>query len=211
MFFRHLRDNSVAYVALLVALGGTSYAAVEVANGSITTKKLDKGAVTAPKIRAKAVTDDKIKDGAVTGAKVRDRSLSGADLPVGLVPADGYMVESMAFSSDPVAAPDSLGALSLPITLPRAGTAHVRAFVAQAVLTCSSGSGTAGLYADGTPLPGTGLAMPGPGSDRPMQLVGSIALSAGAHVVTVGVDCSSGTVQSIVGNNPTWTVMLAAE
>jgi hypothetical protein len=37
----HLRTNAVAYVALFVALGGTSYAAVSVSNHSITPVKLN--------------------------------------------------------------------------------------------------------------------------------------------------------------------------
>ena len=37
----HLRRNTVAYIALFVALGGTSYAAVEISNRSITPVKLN--------------------------------------------------------------------------------------------------------------------------------------------------------------------------
>ena len=38
----HIRHNTVAYLALFVALGGTSFAAVEIANHSITPVKLNR-------------------------------------------------------------------------------------------------------------------------------------------------------------------------
>ena len=37
---RHIRANAVAYLALFVALGGTSVAAVDLANHSVTPDKL---------------------------------------------------------------------------------------------------------------------------------------------------------------------------
>src|SRR5262245_19358780 len=60
----------VACVALLVALGGTSYAAVQLPRNSVGTKQLRKGAVATAKIRRSAVTTSKIKDGQVKGADV---------------------------------------------------------------------------------------------------------------------------------------------
>jgi len=38
---KHVRSNVVAYLALFVALGGTSYAAVSIPNHSVTPSKLD--------------------------------------------------------------------------------------------------------------------------------------------------------------------------
>jgi hypothetical protein len=68
----------VACVALLVALGGTSVAAVDqLARNSVGPAQLQFGAVTGPKIRANAVTS----------AKVRNRSLLRADFAPGQLPA----------------------------------------------------------------------------------------------------------------------------
>lgn len=58
----------VAVVALVVALGGTSYAAFKVGtkdikNGAVTAKKIKNGAVTTNKLAGKAVTGDKINLG----------------------------------------------------------------------------------------------------------------------------------------------------
>jgi hypothetical protein len=52
---RFLRQNVIALLALFVALGGTSYAAVELPANSVGTKQLKNGAVTAEKIKKAAV------------------------------------------------------------------------------------------------------------------------------------------------------------
>jgi hypothetical protein len=69
-FLRFLRGNTLALLALFVALGGTTYAATALPNNSVGTKQLKKNAVTNPKI----------KNAAVTGAKVADNSIKGADV-----------------------------------------------------------------------------------------------------------------------------------
>jgi hypothetical protein len=60
----HLRRNAVAYLALFVALGGTSaYAANELLpKGSVGAKQIRKAAVSAKKLKANAVTTDKVAD-----------------------------------------------------------------------------------------------------------------------------------------------------
>jgi hypothetical protein len=68
----------VACIALLVALGGTSVAAVsQLGRNSVGPNQLQFGAVTNPKIR----------NNAVTSAKVRNRSLLRADFAPGQLPA----------------------------------------------------------------------------------------------------------------------------
>jgi len=67
----------VACVALIVALGGTSVAAVNaLAPSSVGPVQLKAGAVTNPKLR----------NNAVTGAKVHNRSLTAADFVAGSLP-----------------------------------------------------------------------------------------------------------------------------
>jgi hypothetical protein len=60
----------VSIVALIVALGGSAYAASKIGTGQI-----KNNAVTAAKIRARAITTAKLRNGAVTGAKVRESTL----------------------------------------------------------------------------------------------------------------------------------------
>lgn len=79
-FLRFLRGNTIALLALFIALGGTTYAATALPKNSVGAKQLKKNAVTAPKIKAGAVTNVKLGKNAVTGAKVKDDSLTGADI-----------------------------------------------------------------------------------------------------------------------------------
>jgi hypothetical protein len=71
----------VASIALLVALGGTSVAAVvSVPNNSVGTSKIKNSAVTAPKIASNAVTSAKIAGNAVNSAKIANGAIQPADL-----------------------------------------------------------------------------------------------------------------------------------
>ena len=63
----HLKHNVVAYLALFVALGGTSYAAVNLPAGSVGTKQLRNG----------AVTNRKLAKGSVGAADVDRKSIAG--------------------------------------------------------------------------------------------------------------------------------------
>ncbi len=57
--------NVMATVAVFIALGGASYAAIKVPKNSVGTKQLKNGAVTA----------DKVKNGAITGQKIASQTL----------------------------------------------------------------------------------------------------------------------------------------
>jgi hypothetical protein len=72
---RHIGANIVGYVALFAALGGTSYAAVRLAPGSVTTQALQNGAVTSAKLAR----------GSVGADQVRKRSLTAQDFKSGAV------------------------------------------------------------------------------------------------------------------------------
>ena len=63
----HLKHNVVAYLALFVALGGTSYAAVNLPAGSVGTKQLRNG----------AVTNKKLAKGSVGAADLDPKSIAG--------------------------------------------------------------------------------------------------------------------------------------
>lgn len=66
----------VAIVALIVALGGTSYAAINLPKNSVGTRQL----------KNKAVTAKKLRKNAVNSAKVKDRSLLAKDFKKGQLP-----------------------------------------------------------------------------------------------------------------------------
>jgi hypothetical protein len=63
----HLRANAIAYLALFVALGGTSYAAISIPRNSVGTRQLRNG----------AVTGRKLGKGSVTPATLDGRSIAG--------------------------------------------------------------------------------------------------------------------------------------
>jgi hypothetical protein len=64
----HLRGNAVAYLALFTALGGSSYAAVTLAPGSVNSRALAKGAVTHSKLAAHSVGAANFTPGALQSA-----------------------------------------------------------------------------------------------------------------------------------------------
>jgi hypothetical protein len=88
--WRYLRRHHVALLALFVALGGTSYAAVKLPRNSVGTQQLKNGGVRAADVGSTAITTPKLKNGAVTGAKVAGDSLTGVNVlesSLGPVPA----------------------------------------------------------------------------------------------------------------------------
>lgn len=56
----HFRSNAIAYLALFVALGGTSYAAISIPHNSVGTRQLRNGAVTASKLAKGSITPTKL-------------------------------------------------------------------------------------------------------------------------------------------------------
>ena len=76
----------IAVVALFVALGGVSYAALKAPKNSVRTKSIKNGAVTSKKIKNGAVTAGKLAPGAITPT-----SVNGV-LPVGFAHEDVNLV-----------------------------------------------------------------------------------------------------------------------
>jgi hypothetical protein len=82
----HLQSNIVGYLALFVALGGTSYAAVSLPNNSVGTKQLRNGAVTASKVKAHSLTRTDFRRGQIPAGP---RGLQGTTGSTGLQGAQG--------------------------------------------------------------------------------------------------------------------------
>lgn len=90
-FGRFLRQNTIAMLALFIALTGTTFAAAnalpknsvgtkQLKNNAVTAPKIKNGSVTGAKIAKNAVTGVKIAGNAVTGVKIGDNSVTGADI-----------------------------------------------------------------------------------------------------------------------------------
>jgi hypothetical protein len=68
---RHLRSNTVGYLALFVALGGTSYAASQLPKNSVGSRQIKANAVTSPKVKNGSLSSkdfSKSAKAALTGA-----------------------------------------------------------------------------------------------------------------------------------------------
>jgi hypothetical protein len=76
MLRKHLSPAMfVAFAALVIALGGTSYAVVRLPRNSVGSAQLKANAVTTAKLKAGAVTGAKIAPDTLTGAHVNEASL----------------------------------------------------------------------------------------------------------------------------------------
>jgi hypothetical protein len=120
--------NVMATVAVFIALGGVSYAAVKLPKNSVGSKQLKKNAVTSAKLKDGAVTAGKVADGAIGGAKigdggvtaskVADGSLTGAEIADGSLTgakvADGSLTGKQVDASTLGVVPVAERANSLP-------------------------------------------------------------------------------------------------
>lgn len=88
----HLRRNLIAYVALFVALGGTSYAAVSLPRNSVGTAQVKKSAVTSAKVKNGSLVAKDFKAGQLPrGAQglKGDTGATGVQGPAGVDGATG--------------------------------------------------------------------------------------------------------------------------
>lgn len=114
----------VAVAALIVALGGTSYAAATLAANSVGARQLKKSAVERSKIKKSAVDASKVLDGSLTGADIKESSL--AKVPAAALADNATHATSTA----------ALDKVSYKATVGSAGTASV---ATAATATCDAG------------------------------------------------------------------------
>ena len=67
--------NVMATIAVFIALGGASYAALKLPKNSVGAKQLKKNAVTTAKIKKEAVTAAKVRKGTLTGTQINASTL----------------------------------------------------------------------------------------------------------------------------------------
>jgi len=83
--------NVTATLALLVAMSGTTYAAVavtgrDIRNGTIRGVDIAKGTITSSKLRDRTIKGIDVANNTITSAKIRDASLMIRDFKAGQVP-----------------------------------------------------------------------------------------------------------------------------
>ena len=170
----HLKHNVVAYLALFVAIGGTSYAAVE----------LPKDSVTAKQIKSGAVRSDEVKNGSLKAADFAKKTL--------LVGPQGPSGVTWARTNGPSVVPTNTSKLVTlsNITTPKAG--RLLLFVegtfeaSQAGFDCDFGQYLE-IFVDGVPVDG---ALKYFEAATYLSLRGvSKVVSAGPHKVQAGAVC----------------------
>jgi len=72
--------NTISLIALFVALGGTSLAAVTLTKNSVGAKQIKKNAVRASEVKSSAVGASEIRSNAVASGDIADSGVGGSDL-----------------------------------------------------------------------------------------------------------------------------------
>jgi hypothetical protein len=212
----------VAYLALFVALGGVSYAAIKLPANSVGSKQIKKSAVTSSKINKRAVTTSKIKSGAVTSGLVKDGSLQAADfaqLPAGpqgpqgeagTAGPPGPTFGDAGLDTGCCATPTPTGAAgvtgSKTVTLPVAGRLFVFGSLRALIENCTDNCSVQyGLRIDGVAVSGSLRKLSTiPGAPTPTPNVGGLltpwgitaTLAAGAHTIELVKEPTVGTMLS---------------
>ena len=158
----HLRGNIIGYVALFAALGGTSYAAVRLKPGSVTSAALARH----------AVTHAKLAKSSVTSANVAAHSLTSSDFKPGVltsVPKTGRGSSSRGATgaTGPAGAPGPQG-------LPGGASVGVRARMSGGAVSAPKGGSTS------VPLSGNTWT----------QVANELDLIAGAMTVQLPASCT---------------------
>jgi hypothetical protein len=89
--------NVMATIAVFIALGGASYAALKPPKNSVGSRQLKKGAVTEAKIKNEAVTAAKVRKGTLTGTQINASTLG--EVPAAAKAADAATLGGLASSN----------------------------------------------------------------------------------------------------------------
>jgi len=100
-----LRNNCVGLLALFVALGGTSYAAVKLPKNSVGSAQIKAGAVNTSELKKGAVRNGDLGSGAVTGSKIKGNSVTSSKIKPGSLLLSDFKTGEM---PKPAATPTTL-------------------------------------------------------------------------------------------------------
>jgi hypothetical protein len=206
---RHPRKPSpamvVACLALFIALGGTSFAAVALTRNSVLSKHIKNGQVKRADLGADAVNSSKVAAGSLLAGDFAAGQLprgekgdKGDPGPQGPAGSTAGFRGTAAILDDPSSTPDAT-IITETVSLPRSGRLLVLGrFTRSSGCDMSSLNVLYGLYVDDTAIPGSGLHMLKGGPMAPMTLVGiTDPLSAGDHSLAIKSDCTEGGTGSI--------------
>src|SRR5262245_8134723 len=111
--------TAIALTALLVALGGSAYAATSLPANSVGTKQLKTGSVTNRTLRARAVTGSKVAPNSLTGAQIDSSTLGPVPSATHAANADRATTAQHAASADHATNADKLGGSPASAYVPR--------------------------------------------------------------------------------------------
>jgi hypothetical protein len=157
-FGQHFRGNIVGYVALFVALGGVSYAAVTLPAGSVGTKQLKRNAVISSKVKNGSLLRNDFKAGQLPRGATGSAGVQGPTGPqgVGVTGPQGPGATRLQYDSGPTAAnPTTLatfGSLTLSADCTAQG-ADLRARLLAETSTQATLTTRGELYPDGSDSP----------------------------------------------------------
>lgn len=197
MLLRHARSNAVGYLALTVALGGTSYAAVALPARSVGPKQLKANAVTSAKVKNRTLRLKDFKVGQIPAGLAGARGLVGADGAKGATGAVGptYASQSSPFSQVIPSTTVDTVATTQTLSLPTAGRVFAYGHARALLITCSAGNPEMALYVDGVGVPGSARRFTSGTADVVLDFSGlSAVVAAGDRTLSLGLDCPTGNV-----------------
>ena len=179
----HLRRNAVAYLALFVALGGTSYAAVALPKNSVGTAQLQKDAVRSADVKNGSLKSADFKAGQLPAGPP---GAAGAPGPAGVL----FAMQGTTPAGSPPAVPASSTA-STTFTLPAAGKLFAYGTVGIIAQCTGDEDFEVGLYLDDVPLPASARKVKDNVQTELTLTSVTAVVPAGAHTLKIGRACDN--------------------
>jgi hypothetical protein len=183
---RHMRRNAVAYLALFVALGGSSYAALKLPKNSVGSKQIKANAINSSKVRNASLLARDFKAGQLHAGLPGPKGAPGAPGAAG--PSDGYFNKDLSSTAHVAVGPGNYLVWAQCFKSGASGTTNL-----SCSYTATQGTGSAATNS----LGGDSYAPPGPGND-------ATALGIGTATIT---DANGGTITATGSGSSTTAVM----
>ncbi len=189
----HLRRNAIGYVALFVAMGGTSYAVSSLPPNSVGTAQLKNGAVTAPKVKQHSLIATDFQENSLP------RGPTGSVGPAGL--SASVVTDDLPAATPPGSLSSAVAIKHVTIDLPRPGKLVILDPEVESVRFNNPTNSTidysgVGLFLDGTAVSRSGVQCSGcsippqaTSAAGPIQLpdLSIPNVSAGSHTLTLAL------------------------
>jgi hypothetical protein len=185
----HLRQNVIAYLALFVALGGTSYAVTALAPNSVGSAQIQRSAVRSAEVKNRSLLAKDFKPGQLPGGTTGPPGETGL---TGLTGPAGVAYAAQAGTGENPANTYTNGLTSVVLQLPSAGRVYAYGRVRVNAVCAGGAVMTAGLYIDGVAILGSGQLI-GSGTTAEFSVSGlSASVLGGVRNLQMGVRCAGG-------------------